>query len=146
MNAIKAGILAGIIGIGLLIVEFFSLMSLVKVFPNSQIPFILVITGLLTFVIPGALAGIFASRHVMSTKGALLPGLIAGAIVALVELLRMASLIFPVLGGQHGIDLLIVALPGFLIQAPITIALSGLCSALAVFFTRELSGDRRKEW
>lgn len=138
MNAIKAGIVAGIIGFGILIVELFSLIFLAKAFPVSQIPFIVLTTGLLTFAITGALAGIFASRHVMSTKGALLPGLIAGAIVALAELLKMASLMFSIMGGPHGVDMLQAALPGVLLRAPITIALSGLCSALAVFFTREL--------
>ncbi|CAJ37148.1 hypothetical protein [Methanocella arvoryzae] len=138
MNAIKAGISAGILGIVLIVAKLFTMMLLVKAFPVSEMGFIGLATTLLCYAVPGALAGIFASRHVMSTKESLLPGLIAGGIVTFVKILIAASIIFPVIGGEHGKDLVLPMLISILLQAPFTIVLCGLCSALAVFFTREL--------
>ncbi|WP_424359231.1 hypothetical protein [Methanocella sp. MCL-LM] len=134
----KAGIIAGVIGVVLLIVELYPMAILARSFPFSEMEFISTTIRLLSFAIPGALAGILASRYVMSTKESLLPGLISGTIVAFAELLRMASIIFPFMGGEHGKDVVLTGLIHLLLRDPFSIALCGLCSALAVFFTREL--------
>jgi hypothetical protein len=152
MRVIKSGVIAGIAGIAVSIAGIFFIAYLSREYPASFFMYVSLAIELLYIAFPGVLAGILSSREITSKKDSIVPGLVAGAIVAAADMLLMLVMIIS-MGGygmsavQDGPALFWI---GFMARCALSIVLSGLCSALAVFLTRELywsipSPDRERD-
>jgi len=137
MRMIKSGIIGGVTGVALLIINILILMYLAQNDTNSiYVYFATALTLLATGVIPGTIAGLLASRGVTNKKDAVTQGIIAGSIAVFAIIIYMA--IYIVTKGSSGFPYFLSIIWSFMLFITISVVLACVCSVLAVFFTSNI--------